>query len=166
MHSFFSIETWGITIKLASNLLLLITCNNPLKRQLTTVICNVFGGCLYNCITVLNNRTRKSKTKQQKNKTIAGIALYELFRCDCITRKIYFAYLEHALFILAEVRLAKIELADYCLTPAPRGVACRRPRGKKALAPPKPLVGEGGTGGHRHRGQAKCCDTSLIVYIN
>ena len=30
--------------------------------------------------------------------------------------EIYFAYLERALLILAEVRLANIELADYCHT--------------------------------------------------
>ena len=41
------------------------------------------------------------------------ITLHELFRCDCITQKIYFAYLERAFFVLAEVRLADIELANY-----------------------------------------------------
>ena len=41
------------------------------------------------------------------------IAINENIRCYCITRKILFAYLELALFVLDEVRLADIELADY-----------------------------------------------------
>ena len=45
------------------------------------------------------------------------IALDELFHCNCIMRKIYFANLERALYVLAEVRLANIELEDYCHTP-------------------------------------------------